>query len=132
MSARSVCLAAFALAAASSARAATAEEPTPAVDEEGREADGTDVRDVADDDDDLAERAALAGEDTELESIAVRLRRLRAARAGHTLWPRVALSLSFVRGEPARLVRQAGTPDTLRLDRHEGLAWWIVATWGPR
>jgi hypothetical protein len=76
------------------------------------------------------EDAALVGAVAESESIGARLRRSRRARGGTTWWPRLALSLSWRRGGPARLDRAAGTSDALDLAGHEDLAWSIVATWG--
>lgn len=81
---------------------------------------------------DLAEDAALADVGLEVESIAVRLRRLRAARAPSSLWPRVTVHLSWTRGVPEGLAREAGVPEVLSLGAHRGLTWSIFATWGAR
>jgi len=104
--------------------------------------------DPAADPDDLSELARLADDDLDAgvdptlvdaslvdpegESIEARLRRVRARRPRASLWPRLAVTVSFGSGTRPSLDRTAGSAPRGREAGTQGLVWSILATWdGP-
>jgi len=101
------------------------------------------------DPDDVAEQARLADEDlastsaeptlaaasmadAESESIEARARRLRARRSRASLWPRLTVTVSLVRGTRPSLDRSAGSAPRGREAGAQQLVWSVLATWdGP-
>ena len=75
---------------------------------------------------------SLADADAESASIAARLRSLQAGRSGTSLWPRVSVTVSLVRGIGPALDRTAGSALHWREDGTRGLVWSILASWGGR